>query len=161
MIGRLSAALPGDQVTRWEQDAFALGSVSYPAVGTTGAHYDALAAPLHARVFFAGEHTHRQAAATVAGAYASGIRAATEVAEALGLCSVPTKLSDAIDEAAAHLHIDEDGDLVAAHMQPMAAAGNAPGSGVGNGAADAESDAEELREGAGSAVSPRNDFPGD
>lgn len=63
--------------TRWAADPFALGSYSYLGVGASSADRDALAAPVGDRLYFAGEATHRDHAATVHGAYLSGLAAAT------------------------------------------------------------------------------------
>ncbi len=62
--------------TRWAADPFALGSYSYLQVGSTPADRDALAAPVAGRLYFAGEATHRDHAATVHGALVSGQLAA-------------------------------------------------------------------------------------
>lgn len=62
--------------TRWASDPFALGSYSFLATGSTLADRDALAAPVAGRLFFAGEATHPDHAATVHGALLSGLRAA-------------------------------------------------------------------------------------
>jgi monoamine oxidase len=63
----------------WAGDPFARGSGSFLRPGATTADREALARPLEDRVFFAGEHTSADRPGTVAGAYASGIRAAGEV----------------------------------------------------------------------------------
>lgn len=58
-------------VTRWRADPYARGSYSFVSVGSSGADYDLLAAPVQsgpkdmARLFFAGEHTIRNYPATV------------------------------------------------------------------------------------------------
>jgi monoamine oxidase len=65
--------------TRWAADVYARGSYSYLAVGASLDDCDALAAPVGGRLFFAGEATSRKHAATVHGAYLSGLRAAAEV----------------------------------------------------------------------------------
>jgi len=62
--------------TRWAADPFALGSYSYLAVGSSLADRDALAAPVAPHLYFAGEATHRDHAATVHGALLSGQAAA-------------------------------------------------------------------------------------
>lgn len=67
------------QRTRWAADPFAYGSYSFLAKGSTLADIEALAAPVGARLFFAGEATTAQDPATVHGAYRSGLRAAEEV----------------------------------------------------------------------------------
>ncbi len=70
-------------VTRWASDPFALGSYSFLGVGSSNDDRRALAEPLGDenvdRVFFAGEATARGQAATVHGAYLSGLRVAREV----------------------------------------------------------------------------------
>ncbi len=66
-------------VTRWGRDPFAFGSYSHIPPGASGKDYDALAAPVAKRLFFAGEATSRKYPATVHGAYLSGQRAAGEI----------------------------------------------------------------------------------
>ncbi|MEN9933597.1 MAG: hypothetical protein RLZZ387_176 [Chloroflexota bacterium] len=66
-------------ITRWGADPLAGGSYSFLAAGASPEDYDALAAPVAGRLFFAGEHTSRDYAATVHGALISG-REAAEVA---------------------------------------------------------------------------------
>jgi monoamine oxidase len=66
----------GFKITRWAADPFALGSYSFLAVGASTADRLALAAPISDRLFFAGEATHPVHAATVHGAYMSGLREA-------------------------------------------------------------------------------------
>ncbi|XP_045499163.1 lysine-specific histone demethylase 1A [Colias croceus] len=75
-------------VTRWRADPFARGSYSFVAVGSSGADYDLLAAPVpdasgENRLFFAGEHTMRNYPATVHGAFLSGLREAGRLADLL------------------------------------------------------------------------------
>jgi monoamine oxidase len=70
------------QVTRWTKDPFARGAYSYFAKGSSPEDSAALAAPVGARLFFAGEATSAEHPATVHGAYASGLRAAQEVLDA-------------------------------------------------------------------------------
>lgn len=67
-------------ITRWGADPFAGGAYSFLAAGADLADYDALAAPVAGRLFFAGEATHRDYSATVHGALLSGERAAREIA---------------------------------------------------------------------------------
>jgi monoamine oxidase len=62
----------------WHRDPFALGAYSYVAVGGGHARQD-LASPLEGTLFFAGEATDHDDAATVSGALQSGERAADEV----------------------------------------------------------------------------------
>jgi monoamine oxidase len=66
-------------VTRWGADEFARGSYSYLAIGATPDDRDDLAAPIGGRVFFAGEATSPDFAATVHGAYLSGLLVAEEI----------------------------------------------------------------------------------
>ena len=63
----------------WSGDPFARGAGSYLRPGATSADREALARPVADRVFFAGEATSADRPGTVAGAYASGLRAADEV----------------------------------------------------------------------------------
>jgi len=68
-------------MTRWSSDPLAGGSYSFLATGSTPADYDALAAPVADRLFFAGEATSRDYAATVHGALISGRDAAEQILE--------------------------------------------------------------------------------
>lgn len=81
-------------VTRWRADPWSRGSYSFVAVGSSGSDYDLLASPVipptaqgvsvtkgPARVFFAGEHTMRNYPATVHGAFLSGLREASRIAD--------------------------------------------------------------------------------
>ncbi|OUE09409.1 hypothetical protein CMsap09_10735 [Clavibacter michiganensis] len=63
----------------WTGDPFARGSGSFLRPGASAADREALARPVDDRVFFAGEATSVDRPGTVAGAYASGLRAAGEV----------------------------------------------------------------------------------
>ena len=65
--------------TAWSTDPFARGSFSFAAVGSTPQDRTTLATPVDDRVFFAGEATSADMPGTVAGAQASGGRAAAEV----------------------------------------------------------------------------------
>ncbi|KAF4123516.1 [histone H3]-N6,N6-dimethyl-L-lysine4 FAD-dependent demethylase [Geosmithia morbida] len=79
-------------VTRWGSDRFARGSYSSAAPGMQPDDYDVMARPV-GNLYFAGEHTIGSHPATVHGAYLSGLRAASEVLEAmLGPIEVPTPL---------------------------------------------------------------------
>jgi monoamine oxidase len=62
----------------WQRDALARGAYSYVPAGARGA-VGRLAEPVAGTLFFAGEATHGRLAGTVAGAIASGERAADEV----------------------------------------------------------------------------------
>lgn len=66
----------------WRADPFARGAYSYPGVGGFNAPR-ALARPVDGTLFFAGEATTADKMGTVAGALASGRRAAREALEAL------------------------------------------------------------------------------
>ena len=66
----------------WRADPFARGAYSYIAVGGTGAPR-ALGRPVDDTLFFAGEATNGDQIGTVAGALASGRRAAREALRAL------------------------------------------------------------------------------
>lgn len=72
-------------ITRWGADPFALGSYSHTRPGGGDADFDALAAPIADRVFFAGEATDKDNAATTHGAYLSGLREAARIAELVGV----------------------------------------------------------------------------
>ncbi|TNE92834.1 MAG: FAD-binding protein [Deltaproteobacteria bacterium] len=63
-------------VTRWHQDPYTGGSVSYPRVGTGLADALLLAEPIDGRVLFAGEHTAGPYFQTTQGAIISGLREA-------------------------------------------------------------------------------------
>ena len=67
----------------WQRDPFSRGAYSYPAVGGADAHA-LLGRPIRGTLFFAGEATSADQTGTVAGAIASGKRAAAEVARVLG-----------------------------------------------------------------------------
>ncbi|KAJ8968752.1 hypothetical protein NQ317_012700, partial [Molorchus minor] len=80
---------PAGGLTPWSR-----GSYSFVAVGSSGSDYDLLASPVippnpqgvsvtsgPARVFFAGEHTIRNYPATVHGAFLSGLREASRIAD--------------------------------------------------------------------------------
>ncbi|GAB4210814.1 MAG: FAD-dependent oxidoreductase [Roseiflexaceae bacterium] len=76
------ARIPDPQgylLTRWAADPFARGSYSFLAPGATPRDYDTLAESVAGRLFFAGEATSRDSAASVHGAFRSGERAAEEV----------------------------------------------------------------------------------
>jgi monoamine oxidase len=79
-VGRewLAARLSDWHVFDWRRDPFARGAYSYVPAGGLDA-VRRLAEPVAGTLFFAGEATHERLAGTVAGAIASGERAADEV----------------------------------------------------------------------------------
>lgn len=79
-------------ITRWGKDRFARGSYSYVGAMSEPGDYNAMARPI-GNLHFAGEATCGTHPATVHGAYISGLRAASEVIDAiLGPIEVPTPL---------------------------------------------------------------------
>lgn len=79
-------------VTRWGSDKFARGSYSSAGPSMKPDDYDTMARPI-GNLIFAGEHTTGTHPATVHGAYLSGLRAASEVMDAmLGPIQLPTPL---------------------------------------------------------------------
>ncbi|KAM7200484.1 Sec1-like protein [Rhypophila sp. PSN 637] len=79
-------------VTRWASDKFARGSYSSAGPDMKADDYDTMARPI-GNLFFAGEHTSGTHPATVHGAYLSGLRAASELLDAmLGQIEVPSPL---------------------------------------------------------------------
>ncbi|KAI0547423.1 Sec1-like protein [Xylaria curta] len=79
-------------VTRWGSDRFARGSYSSAGPNMHVDDYQTMAQPV-GNLFFAGEHTTNTHPATVHGAYLSGLRAASEVLDAmLGPIQVPVPL---------------------------------------------------------------------
>ncbi len=74
----------GYLITRWGDDPFALGSYSFIGVGASSDDRRALARPVDGRVFFAGEATSVDHAATVHGALLSGRRVARDVVDVAG-----------------------------------------------------------------------------
>jgi lysine-specific histone demethylase 1 len=76
-------------VTRWGHDQFARGSYSYTGPNFQPEDYDVMAKPIE-NLYFAGEHTCGTHPATVHGAYISGLRAASDVVDAiLGPIGIP------------------------------------------------------------------------
>lgn len=71
------------KATRWMSDPFARGAYSHATVGGSSADFDTLGSSVSDRLFFAGEHTHRQYRGTAHGAYLSGVRAAEQILERL------------------------------------------------------------------------------
>jgi monoamine oxidase len=81
---KLSSMLESPRAYDWQRDPLSRGAYSYVKVGGAGARA-ALARPVERTLFFAGEATDTSGeAGTVAGALASGRRAAREVMRALG-----------------------------------------------------------------------------
>lgn len=79
-------------VTRWGKDRFARGSYSYVGATSQPGDYEAMARPI-GNLHFAGEATCGTHPATVHGAYISGLRAASEVIDALlGPIEIPNPL---------------------------------------------------------------------
>lgn len=77
----LGTRLERATVADWQADPFSRGAYSYTGVGGIGAR-EALARPVEDTLFFAGEATHAGQSGTVAGAIASGYRAANEIMSA-------------------------------------------------------------------------------
>jgi monoamine oxidase len=75
---RVESELESCRVTDWQADPFARGAYSYVPVGGLDAMKQ-LAKPVQRTLFFAGEATHEGLSGTVAGAIASGQRAAAEM----------------------------------------------------------------------------------
>ncbi|KUI60402.1 Lysine-specific histone demethylase 1A [Cytospora mali] len=79
-------------VTRWESDRFARGSYSNAGVKMQAEDYQIMARSI-GNLHFAGEHTIVTHPATVHGAYLSGLRAASDVLDALlGPIEIPIPL---------------------------------------------------------------------
>jgi len=75
----------GGETHDWSRDPFARGAYSYVATGATEARA-ILGAPIGGTLFFAGEATATDGqCGTVSGAFATGLRAADEVASALAI----------------------------------------------------------------------------
>lgn len=68
--------------TKWSSDPFSRGSYSHIPMGGSLADSRALAAPVGERLFFAGEATAAGYAATVHGAFLSGVREARRIGKA-------------------------------------------------------------------------------
>lgn len=83
MFGSSAPRPSAHRLTRWSQDPNTKGAYSYTAVGSTPVHFDRLAAPIEDVLLLAGEHTEFNYHATVHGAYMSGQKAASIVAERL------------------------------------------------------------------------------
>lgn len=79
-------------VTRWGSDKFARGSYSSAGPGMKPDDYETMSRSV-GNLYFAGEHTIGTHPATVHGAYLSGLRAASEVTDAmLGPINIPVPL---------------------------------------------------------------------
>lgn len=66
--------------TKWNSNPNSYGVYSFTQVGMTSMNqFDDLAASIHNKLFFAGEHTHKEYFSTVHGAYLSGIREADKI----------------------------------------------------------------------------------
>ena len=74
----------GYLVTKWMSDPFARGSYAHVPPGMNTTAYGALAQLAGPRLTLAGEHTTADYPNTIHGAYLSGIRAAQQIAQALG-----------------------------------------------------------------------------
>lgn len=83
MFGNQIAEPHTFKATRWMSDPFARGAYSHATVGGSSADFDTLGSSVSDRLFFAGEHTHRQYRGTAHGAYLSGVRAAEQIMERL------------------------------------------------------------------------------
>jgi monoamine oxidase len=66
-------------VSRWGADPFSRGAYSFLGVGATLDDRQALGKTEHTRLYFAGEATSVEAAATIHGAYSEGRRAADDI----------------------------------------------------------------------------------
>lgn len=80
--GRVAASLEAWRCHDWQSDPFSRGAYSYLGVGGVPARA-ALARPVARTLFFAGEATDPEQSGTVAGAIASGRRAARQAIRAL------------------------------------------------------------------------------
>jgi len=69
--------------TKWVSDPFTFGSYSFATKGISSDAFEAFEENIDGKVFFAGEHTHKDYRGTVHGAYLSGLREAEKVAEQL------------------------------------------------------------------------------
>lgn len=79
-------------ITRWGKDRFARGSYSYVGATSQPGDYETMSRPV-GNLHFAGEATCGTHPATVHGAYISGLRAASEVIDALlGPIEIPSPL---------------------------------------------------------------------
>jgi monoamine oxidase len=93
IYGKTIPSPKGYLITRWNADPYAKGSYSFIGVGASIKDYDELAKPVNNRVFFAGEATSSDYAATVHGAFLSGEREAKKIMSAVPLLkSAPKKV---------------------------------------------------------------------
>jgi monoamine oxidase len=76
---RCQSLLRAWRICDWQNDPFSRGAYSYGGIGGVRATLQ-LARPIDRTLFFAGEATHPGMSGTVAGAIASGWRAAKEIA---------------------------------------------------------------------------------
>jgi monoamine oxidase len=74
----LAKRLQSWRIADWQSDPYARGAYSYLTVGA-GKAVEQLAQPIQNTLYFAGEATHEGMSGTVAGAIASGYRAADEI----------------------------------------------------------------------------------
>lgn len=73
-------------VTRWDLDPFSYGSYSHIPLNGQGSDYDSLSQPeMNGHLLFCGEATYRKHQGTVCGAFMSGQREATRLAQDLNL----------------------------------------------------------------------------
>ena len=100
--------------TRWGNDPFARGSGSYLPIGATGADRAALAVPVDALLFFAGEATSSAHPATVRGAVESGRRAASEL-----LASGPSRAARVVIIGAGAAGLAAAAELRVAGFEPV------------------------------------------
>jgi monoamine oxidase len=80
---RLKTLLEARYTHNWKKDPFSRGAYSFTGVGGRRSHR-ALARPVAGTLFFAGEATDADQSGTVAGAIASGQRAARELLTTVG-----------------------------------------------------------------------------
>jgi monoamine oxidase len=73
----------GAKVVNWGEEPYIWGGYCYPLVGNEAGSNAAMAQSIDNVLFFAGEHTHTDAGATMQAAYDTGSRAAAEIAGTL------------------------------------------------------------------------------
>jgi monoamine oxidase len=81
----------GYLITRWNADPYSKGAYSFIGVGASIKDYDELAQPVNNKLFFAGEATSSEYAATVHGAFLSGEREAKNILSAVPLLKSAAK----------------------------------------------------------------------